>query len=172
MCNDNLFSICKDWNLILNNQTYFQFRQKIRMLLRSKRNKKPPRWSLFESVLSCVSNWGVENLWSSDKCEGLCVMRVRRKWNLLPLADLPNTARKFLGVEKGANRTICWFTPLFAEREGCKPSLLTPYIVVVYIPLRFNCSQIVAIGEYFENTHSYCCEICSLAFLGFKGTNK
>ena len=61
---------------------------------------------------------------------------------------------------------------LLAEREGCKPSLLTPYIVVVYIPLRFNCSQIVAIGEYFENTHSYCCEICSLAFLGFKGTNK
>ena len=59
-----------------------------------------------------------------------------------------------------------------AEREGCKPSLLTPYIVAVYIPLRFNCSQIVAIGEYFENTHSYCCEICSLAFLGFKGTNK
>ncbi len=61
---------------------------------------------------------------------------------------------------------------LKAEREGCKPNLLTPYIVVVYIPLRFNCSQIVAIGEYFENTHSYCCEICSLAFLGFKGTNK
>ena len=60
----------------------------------------------------------------------------------------------------------------FAEREGCKPNLLTPYIVVIYIPLRFNCSQIVAIGEYFENTHSYCCEICSLAFLGFKGTNK
>ena len=61
---------------------------------------------------------------------------------------------------------------LKAEREGCKPSLLTPYIVAIYIPLRFNCSQIVAIGEYFENTHSYCCEICSLAFLGFKGTNK
>ena len=61
---------------------------------------------------------------------------------------------------------------LLAEREGCKPSLLTPYIVAIYIPLRFNCSQIVAIGEYFENTHSYCCEICSLAFLGFKGTNK
>ena len=59
-----------------------------------------------------------------------------------------------------------------AEREGCKPNLLTPYIVVVYIPLRFNCSQIVAIGEYFENTHSYCYKICSLAFLGFKGTNK
>ena len=61
---------------------------------------------------------------------------------------------------------------LLAEREDCKPSLLTPYIVVVYIPLRFNCSQIVATGEYFENTHSYCCEICALAFLGFKGTNK
>ena len=61
---------------------------------------------------------------------------------------------------------------LLAEREGCKPNLLTPYIVVVYIPLRFNCSQIVAIEEYFENTHSYCCEICSLAFLGSKGTNK
>ena len=61
---------------------------------------------------------------------------------------------------------------LLAEREGCKPSLLTPYIVAIYIPLRFNCSQIVATGEYFENTHSYCCEICALAFLGFKGTNK
>ena len=33
---------------------------------------------------------------------------------------------------------------LLAEREGCKPSLLTPYIVVVYTPLKFNCSQIVA----------------------------
>ena len=77
----------------------------------------------------------------------------------------------FFGIEKGCESLDSH--PLFvAEREGCKPSLLTPYIVVVYIPLRFNCSQIVAIGEYFENTHSYCCEICSLAFLGFKGTNK
>ena len=69
-------------------------------------------------------------------------------------------------------RTTEYKRVTWAEREGCKPNLLTPYIVVVYIPLRFNCSQIVAMGEYFENTHSYCCEICSLAFLGFKGTNK
>ena len=30
-------------------------------------------------------------------------------------------ALKFLGVIKGANRITCWFTPLFAEREGFEP---------------------------------------------------
>ena len=30
-------------------------------------------------------------------------------------------ACKFLGVIKGANRITCWFTPLFAEREGFEP---------------------------------------------------
>ena len=77
-----------------------------------------------------------------------------------------------MDTETGCKSLVTCTLLSVAEREGCKPNLLTPYIVVIYIPLRFNCSQIVAIGEYFENTHSYCCEICSLAFLGFKGTNK
>ena len=77
-----------------------------------------------------------------------------------------------MDTEAGCKSLVTCTLLSVAEREDCKPSLLTPYIVVVYIPLRFNSSQIVATGEYFENTHSYCCEICSLAFLGFKGTNK
>ena len=32
------------------------------------------------------------------------------------------TALKFLGVEKGANRITCWFTPFIAERAGFEPA--------------------------------------------------
>ena len=81
---------------------------------------------------------------------------------------------KILGVIKGVNHVIRWFTPLFAEREVCEPnSRISLYINFLYVLTNHQCSIFVAVFWLpFDNSSDYRLKARSLSFGGYKSTEK